>query len=105
MLTNNFPEFTGRVCPAPCEVSTKQNMLIKSVLLIMFKDCHFTERHDALSCLRSLYGFTFSWPIKIELDGPGGVSLTVRPFLRGEGGGGRGEVGSSFLRSIFPRPL
>lgn len=19
--TNNFPEFTGRVCPAPCEVS------------------------------------------------------------------------------------
>ena len=21
LLTNNFPEFTGRVCPAPCEVS------------------------------------------------------------------------------------
>ena len=21
LQTNNFPEFTGRVCPAPCEVS------------------------------------------------------------------------------------
>ena len=22
LQTNNFPEFTGRVCPAPCEVCT-----------------------------------------------------------------------------------
>ena len=36
--TNNFPEFTGRVCPAPCEASctlnlTDQSVTIKSIEL------------------------------------------------------------------------
>ena len=31
LQTNNFPEFTGRVCPAPCEVSTVK--LLLSLLL------------------------------------------------------------------------
>ena len=27
LQTNNFPEFTGRVCPAPCEVSCEKGVL------------------------------------------------------------------------------
>ena len=27
LQTNNFPEFTGRVCPAPCEVRHLYNSL------------------------------------------------------------------------------
>lgn len=71
LLTNNFPEFTGRVCPAPCEVSPKQKnmkILLKSVLLIMLRDC-LTEKHGALSlfCLTSFNGFTLSGPKRVKL--------------------------------------
>lgn len=31
LQTNNFPEFTGRVCPAPCEVFLK---LIKNLIIL-----------------------------------------------------------------------
>ena len=30
-LTNNFPEFTGRICPAPCEASCTLNLTDKPV--------------------------------------------------------------------------
>ena len=29
--TNNFPEFTGRVCPAPCEASCTLNIIDQPV--------------------------------------------------------------------------
>ena len=31
--TNNFPEFTGRVCPAPCEASCTLNITDKPVTI------------------------------------------------------------------------
>ena len=31
--TNNFPEFTGRICPAPCEASCTLNITDKPVTL------------------------------------------------------------------------
>lgn len=32
LLTNNFPEFTGRVCPAPCEVSVVETGVKRTLL-------------------------------------------------------------------------
>src|SRR3546814_8429519 len=42
-LTNNFPEFTGRICPAPCEAActlniTDQPVTIKSI------ECEIVDR-------------------------------------------------------------
>ena len=31
--TNNFPEFTGRICPAPCEASCTLNIIDKPVTI------------------------------------------------------------------------
>ena len=31
--TNNFPEFTGRICPAPCEASCTLNLIDKPVTI------------------------------------------------------------------------
>jgi glutamate synthase (NADPH/NADH) small chain len=42
--TNNFPEFTGRICPAPCEESCTLNIDDKSVTIKTI-EC---EMHDAV---------------------------------------------------------
>jgi glutamate synthase (NADPH) small chain len=41
--TNNFPEFTGRVCPAPCEESCVLN-LIESPVTIKSIECAIVDR-------------------------------------------------------------
>jgi glutamate synthase (NADPH/NADH) small chain len=41
--TNNFPEFTGRVCPAPCEASCTLN-LIESPVTIKTIECTIVDR-------------------------------------------------------------
>ena len=41
--TNNFPEFTGRVCPAPCEGSCVLGMLEPAVT-IKSMECHIIDR-------------------------------------------------------------
>ncbi len=41
--TNNFPEFTGRVCPAPCEASCTLN-LIDSPVTIKTIECAIVDR-------------------------------------------------------------
>src|SRR3954463_10785892 len=41
--TNNFPEFTGRVCPAPCEASCTLN-LIESPVTIKTIECMIIDR-------------------------------------------------------------
>ena len=43
--TNNFPEFTGRVCPAPCEASCTLNLddnpvTIKTIECMIAACCH-----------------------------------------------------------------
>ena len=53
LLTNNFPEFTGRVCPAPCEGAcvlgiNEQPVGIKSI------ECAIIDKVAHLSSLRSL---------------------------------------------------
>jgi glutamate synthase (NADPH/NADH) small chain len=41
--TNNFPEFTGRVCPAPCEASCTLN-LIETPVTIKSIECAIVDR-------------------------------------------------------------
>jgi len=41
--TNNFPEFTGRVCPAPCEASCTLN-LIEAPVTIKTIECAIVDR-------------------------------------------------------------
>ncbi|MCE9649148.1 MAG: glutamate synthase subunit beta [Parvibaculum sp.] len=41
--TNNFPEFTGRICPAPCEASCTLN-LTESPVTIMTIECAIVDR-------------------------------------------------------------
>ncbi len=41
--TNNFPEFTGRICPAPCEASCTLN-LIDSPVTIKTIECAIVDR-------------------------------------------------------------
>ncbi|MGI9352942.1 MAG: glutamate synthase subunit beta [Rhizobiaceae bacterium] len=41
--TNNFPEFTGRICPAPCEASCTLN-LIESPVTIKSIECAIVDR-------------------------------------------------------------
>ncbi|MDP3173411.1 MAG: glutamate synthase subunit beta, partial [Phenylobacterium sp.] len=41
--TNNFPEFTGRICPAPCEASCTLNIDDNSVTIKMI-ECEIVDR-------------------------------------------------------------
>ena len=41
--TNNFPEFTGRVCPAPCEASCTLNLIDKPVTIKTI-ECAIVDR-------------------------------------------------------------
>lgn len=41
--TNNFPEFTGRICPAPCEASCTLN-LIDSPVTIKSIECGIVDK-------------------------------------------------------------
>src|SRR2546422_5948686 len=41
--TNNFPEFTGRVCPAPCEAACTLN-LTDSPVTIKTIECEIVDR-------------------------------------------------------------
>lgn len=41
--TNNFPEFTGRVCPAPCEASCTLN-IIDTPVAIKTVECEIVDR-------------------------------------------------------------
>jgi len=41
--TNNFPEFTGRICPAPCEASCTLN-IVESPVTIKSIECEIIDR-------------------------------------------------------------
>ena len=41
--TNNFPEFTGRICPAPCEASCTLN-IIDTPVTIKTIECQIVDR-------------------------------------------------------------
>src|SRR3546814_9668906 len=42
-LTNNFPEFTGRICPAPCEAACTLNIADQPVTIKSI-ECEIVDR-------------------------------------------------------------
>ena len=42
--TNNFPEFTGRICPAPCEASCTLNITDEPVTIKSIESRHYRSR-------------------------------------------------------------
>ena len=45
LQTNNFPEFTGRVCPAPCEVSLPRSLPPRGQCLVYLAPCEISPSH------------------------------------------------------------
>ena len=83
--TNNFPEFTGRVCPAPCENScvlgiTEPPVTI-TTLSVIFLESRFSfggmislpNKSSISSSLRS-FTVTLPWAMSIK---PGSVRIVV----------------------------
>jgi len=52
LQTNNFPEFTGRCCPAPCEVSESHDLAITTSAVTRLVDWLIDWR----VCKVDLYG-------------------------------------------------
>ena len=66
LLTNNFPEFTGRVCPAPCEGAcvlgiNEQPVGIKSIECAIIDKVRLHIFFHPRRCSRSLQGFEMGW--------------------------------------------
>ena len=56
--TNNFPEFTGRICPAPCEASCTLGLIDQPVTIKTIENSHDRARlgrrlDRAAGCLAS----------------------------------------------------
>jgi len=63
--TNNFPEFTGRICPAPCEASCTLN-LIEAPVTIKTIECAIIDR-----------GFEEGWVVPDPPDERTGKTVAV----------------------------
>lgn len=102
LLTNNFPEFTGRVCPAPCEGAcvlgiNEQPVGIKSIeCAIIDKVGNDILSHDRLSHFFSTaQGFEMGWMLpkpptfttgkKIAIIGSGPAGLACADQLNKAG--------------------
>lgn len=63
--TNNFPEFTGRVCPAPCEASCTLNLDDKPVAIKTI-ECAIVDR-----------GFAEGWISPVKAERRTGKSIAI----------------------------
>lgn len=81
--TNNFPEFTGRVCPAPCEKSCVLNMQHQPLTI--------RENEAAIAEHAFLEGFVKAYPPKIRTGkkvavvGSGPAGLAAADMLNRKG--------------------
>ena len=71
--TNNFPEFTGRICPAPCEASCTLNIddnpvTIKSI------ECEIADRAIAVGLKPESYGPKTGKKVAVIGSGPAGMA-------------------------------
>ena len=72
--TNNFPEFTGRICPAPCEASCTLN-LIESPVTIKSIECAIVDRGWASGWIKPQIAKTRTGKsIAIIGSGPAGMA-------------------------------
>ena len=81
--TNNFPEFTGRICPAPCEASCTLNIddnpvTIKSI------ECAIVDRAWSEGWLKpEIAAEKTGKKVAIVGGGPSGLAAAARPFPSG----------------------
>jgi glutamate synthase (NADPH/NADH) small chain len=72
--TNNFPEFTGRVCPAPCEASCTLN-LTDSPVTIKTIECAIVDRAFANGWVKpEIPGTATGKKIAVVGSGPAGLA-------------------------------
>ena len=72
--TNNFPEFTGRICPAPCEASCTLN-LADSPVTIKSIECSIVDRAYANGWIKpEVFGQPTGKTIAVIGSGPAGLA-------------------------------
>jgi glutamate synthase (NADPH/NADH) small chain len=72
--TNNFPEFTGRICPAPCEASCTLNLNDSPVTIKMI-ECAIIDRAFANGWVKpEMPGASTGKKIAIVGSGPAGLA-------------------------------
>ena len=76
--TNDFPEFTGRICPALCEKSCTLNHCIDAPVTIRENECSIVEK-----AFSEGYAVPRTWPrngkkVAVIGGGPSGLSTAVR---------------------------
>ena len=79
--TNNFPEFTGRVCPAPCEASCTLN-IDNNPVTIKTIECEIADRAIALGLKPELPPHKTGKKVAIVGSGPGGLGLRAATRAR-----------------------
>jgi len=77
--TNNFPEFTGRICPAPCEASCTLNM-IDSPVTIKSIECAIVDKAWSEGWLKPLPAKTTTGK-KIAVIGAGPAGMAAAQQL------------------------
>ena len=101
--TNNFPEFTGRTCPAPCEGAcvlgiNESAVTIKSIENAIVESCKRRFRPIMMTSLSTLIAMV---PLIVGNIGPGageGIRLAVGCTIFG------GMLISTFL-TLFTTPI
>jgi glutamate synthase (NADPH/NADH) small chain len=71
--TNNFPEFTGRVCPAPCEASCTLN-IDENPVTIKTIECEIADRAIAQGLKPDLASHKTSKKVAVVGSGPAGLA-------------------------------
>ena len=74
-MTNNFPEFTGRVCPAPCEEACVLNINSQPVTIKLIEKTHHRPRlrrrlGHARDCPLSGPARRSRWSARVRRDWP-----------------------------------
>ncbi len=71
--TNNFPEFTGRVCPAPCEASCTLN-IDDNPVTIKTIECEIADRAIAQGLIADVAAVKTGKKVAIIGSGPAGLA-------------------------------
>ena len=71
--TNNFPEFTGRVCPAPCEASCTLN-INENPVTIKTIECEIADRAIAQGLKSEIAAHKTGKKVAIVGSGPAGLA-------------------------------
>ena len=81
--TNDFPEFTGRICPALCEKSCALNLCIDSPVTIRENECSIIEHAFREGYIKPKTYARNGKKVAIIGAGPSGLSAAVRLNCRG----------------------